>query len=242
VGTDITTHSGKTKSTKKGKGEGGRHRGRMSEAAEDAKMKGDDGDNAGLVRIMEQPLLLSKKKGTMRDYQLEGLNWMVNLYIKGINGVLADEMGLGKTLQTISLLTFLREAYGIRGKHLVIVPKSTLGNWLREFKVWSPVFKTMKFHGTKDVRKKLCKEMLEGSTFDVCVTTFEMCSTEQTTLQKVKYVVVHLLLSLLPADVQTSCRDICTESVFVVGIRQHLVDGATLQSMRHTASKTKTHD
>ena len=97
----------------------GRHRGRMSEAAEDAKMKADDHTDAGLVRITEQPLLLSKVKGTMRDYQLEGLNWLVNLYIKGINGVLADEMGLGKTLQTISLLTFLREAYGIRGKHLV---------------------------------------------------------------------------------------------------------------------------
>ena len=160
-------------------------------------MKGDDGDNAGLVRITEQPLLLSKKKGTMRDYQLEGLNWMVNLYIKGINGVLADEMGLGKTLQTISLLTFLREAYGIRGKHLVIVPKSTLGNWLREFNVWSPVFKTMKFHGTKPVRKQLCKELLAGDNFDVCVTTFEMCSTEQTTLQRVKCVFVCLPLAFV---------------------------------------------
>lgn len=186
---EITTHSGKNRSSsRKKKVEPGRHRGRMSEAAEDAKMKGDDGDNAGLVRITEQPLLLSKVKGKMRDYQLEGLNWMVNLYIKGINGVLADEMGLGKTLQTISLCTFLREAYGIRGKHLVIVPKSTLGNWMREFKVWSPVFKCMKFHGNKEARKTLCRDLLALDTFDVCVTTFEMCSTEQTTLSKIKYV------------------------------------------------------
>lgn len=184
AGGEITTHSGKSRST--GRGKKGRHRGRMSEAAEDAKMKGDDGDNAGLVRITEQPLLLSKKKGTMRDYQLEGLNWMVNLYIKGINGVMADEMGLGKTLQTISLLTFLREAYGIRGKHLVIVPKSTLGNWLREFHVWSPIFRTVKFHGNKEARKVLCKQLLALDTFDVCVTTFEMCSTEQKTLSRIK--------------------------------------------------------
>eukprot|EP00750_Incisomonas_marina_P004267 INCI13456.10.p1 GENE.INCI13456.10~~INCI13456.10.p1 ORF type:complete len:950 (-),score=209.41 INCI13456.10:1722-4571(-) len=185
---EITTHSGKNRSSsRKKKVEPGRHRGRMSEAAEDAKMKGDDGDNAGLVRITEQPLLLSKVKGKMRDYQLEGLNWMVNLYIKGINGVLADEMGLGKTLQTISLCTFLREAYGIRGKHLVIVPKSTLGNWMREFKVWSPVFKCMKFHGNKESRKILCRDLLALDTFDVCVTTFEMCSTEQTTLSKINW-------------------------------------------------------
>lgn len=28
----------------------------------------------------------------MRDYQVQGLNWMVSLYHNGINGILADEM------------------------------------------------------------------------------------------------------------------------------------------------------
>lgn len=44
--------------------------------------------------------------------------------------------GLGKTLQTISLLGYLREFRGITGPHMVIVPKSTLHNWLNEFKRW----------------------------------------------------------------------------------------------------------
>jgi len=35
---------------------------------------------------------------TMRDYQLDGLNWMISLYETGLNGILADEMGLGKTI------------------------------------------------------------------------------------------------------------------------------------------------
>lgn len=47
-------------------------------------------------------------KGEMRDYQVRGLNWMINLYENGLNGILADEMGLGKTLQTISLLGYMR--------------------------------------------------------------------------------------------------------------------------------------
>lgn len=47
-------------------------------------------------------------KGEMRDYQLRGLNWLISLYVRGINGILADEMGLGKTLQTISILGFLK--------------------------------------------------------------------------------------------------------------------------------------
>ena len=32
------------------------------------------------------------KDGTLRDYQLDGLNWLIGLYETGINGILADEM------------------------------------------------------------------------------------------------------------------------------------------------------
>lgn len=59
-----------------------------------------------VVRLSKQPQ--SIVNGTMREYQIEGLNWMVNLARNGINGILADEMGLGKTLQTISLLGYGR--------------------------------------------------------------------------------------------------------------------------------------
>ena len=55
----------------------------------------------------EQPMLISG--GVMRDYQVEGLQWMLNLDQNGINGILADEMGLGKTLQTIALFAHLVE-------------------------------------------------------------------------------------------------------------------------------------
>lgn len=43
------------------------------------------------------------QNGKMRDYQIQGLNWLVSLHENGISGILADEMGLGKTLQTISV-------------------------------------------------------------------------------------------------------------------------------------------
>jgi SWI/SNF-related matrix-associated actin-dependent regulator of chromatin subfamily A member 5 len=59
----------------------------------------------------------------MRPYQIEGLNWMIQLYEQGINGILADEMGLGKTLQSISLLGYLKFERGVSGPHLVVVPK-----------------------------------------------------------------------------------------------------------------------
>ena len=48
------------------------------------------------------------QQGTLKTYQLKGMNWLCSLYDQGINGILADEMGLGKTLQTISLLGFMK--------------------------------------------------------------------------------------------------------------------------------------
>ena len=60
--------------------------------------------------------------------------------------------GLGKTLQTISLLGYLHEFRGISGPHMVIVPKSTLHNWMNEFRKWCPVLRVKKFHGNQEQR------------------------------------------------------------------------------------------
>lgn len=48
-------------------------------------------------------------RGTLKSYQLKGMNWLINLYDCGINGILADEMGLGKTVQSIAFLAHLAE-------------------------------------------------------------------------------------------------------------------------------------
>jgi hypothetical protein len=63
--------------------------------------------------------------------------------------------GLGKTLQTISFLGYLKFHQGIKGPHLVVVPKSTLQNWDREFHKWVPGFETVILQGTKDERVSL---------------------------------------------------------------------------------------
>ncbi|HEY8665067.1 MAG TPA: SNF2 helicase-associated domain-containing protein, partial [Tepidisphaeraceae bacterium] len=42
--------------------------------------------------------------GTLRPYQVRGLDWMAFLTRLGIGGCLADDMGLGKTIQLIALL------------------------------------------------------------------------------------------------------------------------------------------
>jgi superfamily II DNA or RNA helicase len=160
-------------------------RGRKSEAAEDKAILDEalhDGEDGGTVRLSKQPDAI--QNGSMRPYQIEGLNWLIRLYDNGISGILADEMGLGKTLQTISLLAYLAEARGITGPHIVIVPKSTLGNWNREFNKWFPACRVRKFHGDKDERAAFIRDQLAPNSFDVVLTSYEIAVIEKTALAK----------------------------------------------------------
>lgn len=133
------------------------------------------------TRLTEQP---STVTGKMRPYQLEGLNFLIGLFERGLNGILADEMGLGKTLQTISLLAFLRQFKHITGPHLIIVPKSTLGNWLNEIKRWCPDIRAVKFHGNQDERKHQMTNLIQYGKFDAVVTSYEVVTREKGHLNK----------------------------------------------------------
>lgn len=99
----------------------------------------------------EIPSLL---RGTLREYQHGGLDWLANLYDSETNGILADEMGLGKTIQTISLLAYIAVHRGIWGPHLVVVPTSVMLNWEMEFKKWCPGFKILTYYGDINERKR----------------------------------------------------------------------------------------
>jgi SWI/SNF-related matrix-associated actin-dependent regulator of chromatin subfamily A member 5 len=124
------------------------------------------------------------KGGEMRDYQVQGLNWLISLYENGINGILADEMGLGKTLQTISFLGYLRFLRGVKGPHLIAVPKSTINNWAREFAQWIPEINILVFQGAKEERQELIRDKLLPQHFDVCVTSYEMVLREKAHFKK----------------------------------------------------------
>jgi hypothetical protein len=77
--------------------------------------------------IIGQPGILGEDVA-LKDYQLIGVNWLNLLYKEGLSCILADEMGLGKTCQVIAFLGGLLErSGGQRGKHLVVVPSSTIG-------------------------------------------------------------------------------------------------------------------
>eukprot|EP00750_Incisomonas_marina_P003485 INCI13138.2.p1 GENE.INCI13138.2~~INCI13138.2.p1 ORF type:complete len:715 (-),score=177.22 INCI13138.2:1915-4059(-) len=158
---------------------------RMAEEEEDQEIlaatlesSSGKGSMARDVVFQESPSFI--KGGKMRHYQIEGLNWLVQLQANGINGILADEMGLGKTLQSISILGYMREVKKVSGPHIVIVPKSVIGNWMNELRQWCPQIRAFKYHGNKQERQEMNATVMrpgrkdDDREFDVCVTTYEM--------------------------------------------------------------------
>jgi ATP-dependent helicase STH1/SNF2 len=65
---------------------------------------------------------------------------------------LADEMGLGKTIQTISLLSYLIEFKKNYGPFLIVVPLSTMSNWVNEFEKWAPSIRKIIYRGNPATR------------------------------------------------------------------------------------------
>ena len=70
--------------------------------------------------VVEDPKSL--KGGKLKNYQIQGLQWLVSLYNNNLNGILADELGLGKTIQTIALFAYLMEPKNNDGPFLLVVP------------------------------------------------------------------------------------------------------------------------
>lgn len=111
-----------------------------------------------------QPKMMSQKI-VLKDYQIVGINWLYLLFRKNLSCILADDMGLGKTCQVIAFLAHLRET-GIKGPHLIVVPGSTLENWLQEFSTYCPDLTVMPYYGGfilwSERRWKLIGEISSG--------------------------------------------------------------------------------
>ncbi|PTB35881.1 hypothetical protein M441DRAFT_152159 [Trichoderma asperellum CBS 433.97] len=140
---------------------------------------------------IEQPKLINAQ---LKEYQLKGLNWLVNLYEQGINGILADEMGLGKTVQSISVMAYLAEKHDIWGPFLVVAPASTLHNWQQEIAKFVPEFKILPYWGSAGDRKVLRKfwdrkhtTYRKDAPFHVCVTSYQLVVSDVAYFQKMRW-------------------------------------------------------
>ncbi|KAL3465122.1 SNF2 family N-terminal domain-containing protein [Aspergillus heterothallicus] len=123
-------------------------------------------------------------RGTLREYQHFGLDWLAGLYTNNINGILADEMGLGKTIQTIALLAHLAVEHEVWGPHLVVVPTSVILNWEMEFKKWCPGFKIMTYYGNQEERRQKRKGWTDDNSWNVLITSYQLVLQDQQVLKR----------------------------------------------------------
>ncbi|PCH34843.1 hypothetical protein WOLCODRAFT_133630, partial [Wolfiporia cocos MD-104 SS10] len=149
---DETIESTDTRKRKRGSGD-----------AQEQDSKRAKVEDSGTQREFAQPALITGT--TLKDYQLEGVAWMVGLYQNGISGILADEMGLGKTLQTIAFHAFLRER--TPAPFLVVCPLSVLNNWVEEFHKFAPDIPVVMYHGTPQEREELRRTQMVFSDDDM---------------------------------------------------------------------------
>ncbi|XP_071789876.1 E1A-binding protein p400-like isoform X9 [Asterias amurensis] len=130
------------------------------------------------------PFLLRHK---LREYQHIGLDWLVTMHDKRLNGILADEMGLGKTIQTIALLAHMACGLGNWGPHLIVVPTSVMLNWELEFKKWCPGFKILTYFGSQKERKLKRQGWTKSNAFHVCITSYKLVIQDHQSFRRKKW-------------------------------------------------------
>jgi SWI/SNF-related matrix-associated actin-dependent regulator 1 of chromatin subfamily A len=136
----------------------------------------EDEDEDSLVpmrksRFIGQPAIMADDL-EMKDYQVVGINWLSLLFEQELSCILADDMGLGKTCQVIAFLAHLFEK-GIKGPHLIVVPSSTIENWLREFQKFCPTLSVMPYYAGINQRAEI-REQIEDNreNINVVITTY----------------------------------------------------------------------
>lgn len=157
----------------------------IADAAAAARSAQPTGNTFSTTKVRTKlPFLL---KHPLREYQHIGLDWLVTMYEKRLNGILADEMGLGKTIMTISLLAHLACEKGIWGPHLIVVPTSVMLNWETEFLKWCPAFKILTYFGSAKERKNKRQGWLKPNSFHICITTYRLVIQDSKVFKRKKW-------------------------------------------------------
>lgn len=115
-------------------------------------------------RVIEEVNGIKELNGTLRNYQLTGVNYLLSLSEMNFGGILADEMGLGKTIQVIAFLLHKKNK-----RSLVVTPTSLIYNWKEEFEKFAPSLNVGIIHGSKSARNKILDNKED---YDVLLTTY----------------------------------------------------------------------
>jgi len=159
----------------------------LEDLAKQASTTADAGWHLQLDRISDAqsfvPKLPSTLQAELRDYQVEGFNWLARLAFLGVGGCLADDMGLGKTLQSLAII--LKNA--AKGPTLVVAPTSVSTNWQSEVNRFTPTLNMVTLPAKN--RSKAIKKL---GGFDMLITTYTLLQQESELLSRVEWQTVIL--------------------------------------------------
>lgn len=159
-----------------------------------------EGQQSEVITLTEQPSEL--RGGALFPHQLEALNWLRRCWHKSKNVILADEMGLGKTVSASAFLSSLYFEFGVARPCLVLVPLSTMPNWLSEFSLWAPLLNVVEYHGGAKARAIIREfewhaksstettKKMKPYKFNVLLTTYEMVLADSSHLRGVPWEVL----------------------------------------------------
>ncbi|KAL6243123.1 ATP-dependent DNA helicase Hrp3 [Rhinocladiella similis] len=149
------------------------------------------GSRRPFLPMREQPSYI--QNGTLKDFQLQGLNFLAFNWSRSKNVVLADEMGLGKTVQTVAFMSWLRHDRGQQGPFIVAVPLSTMPAWADTFDHWTPDINYVVYNGPQAARNIIKDYELfpDGNVrhprFHVLLTTYEFVLQDAPFLSQIKW-------------------------------------------------------
>jgi len=146
-------------------------------------VKGDKKWKAFRERVRQaadyRPVLPSTLQAELRDYQVEGFEWMSRLAKWGAGACLADDMGLGKTVQAIAVMLELAPS----GPVLVVAPTSVCHNWATEIERFAP---SLNVHVLREVQDREARvETLRP--LDVLITSYGLLAQEEDLFSKTKW-------------------------------------------------------
>lgn len=119
-------------------------------------------------------------QGSLKEYQVKGVQWLTDLYRLKMGGILADDMGLGKTVQVLAFLENLRNE-GKLGHVLIVVPTSLTYNWLAESEKFCPLL---------PMAELVVDQLREIAPEGVFVTTYGMLRNHIEALKEVEWNIV----------------------------------------------------
>ncbi len=154
----------------------------LEELVEDVQVETCDEWRRRLLRLQEANTMAVEVPTTLeaqlRDYQTDGVHWLLRLAHCGIGACLADDMGLGKTVQALAAVL----ARAPDGPSLVVAPASVIQNWADEARRFAPTLRPIFLHDGE--RQKTMDRL---GAFDLLIATYGIMQNEIESLKEIKF-------------------------------------------------------